>query len=386
MTTDQLQANSIILKPCEIESCPRVSATLCHHCIKNVCRRHFDEHAEELVQELHSQANSINELGEKISSLSVEEYKRKPLEKLIQWRDEAVRHINDVYELKKTKLDLLLQDNEELFLQRVTCHTKVLDELKEETATLAKDGDVTFEQLQLVKRTFRELEENVNRTQTSIVYCDTKPLLCDDNAVLFNSAVLNYMQGGTLLCADYQMRLNDFYGNPVQKWELIYKATKDGFRAEDFHRCSDNKGPTMTIIQAKIGDYLFGGYTELSWGCDGKYKFDPAAFLFTLKNPHGIQPTKFLRNASQENSVGHAKHVGPYFGGVVKDQKHFMDIEISTNSNMNENSSSSFPSTYTDTTGKGETLFGGKKNFKVKEIEVYKRVDEIRKNEDANGN
>ncbi|CAF3778775.1 unnamed protein product, partial [Rotaria sordida] len=104
------------------------------------------------------------------------------------------------------------------------------------------------------------------------------------------------MSGGTLLCADYQMKLNDFYGNATQKWQLIYKATKNGFDAEDFHRCADNKGPTMTVIQVGTGDYLFGGYAQISWGSDNKYKADPAAFIFTLTNPHGIQPTKFFKN------------------------------------------------------------------------------------------
>jgi hypothetical protein len=157
---------------------------------------------------------------------------------------------------------------------------------------------------------------------------------------------------------------------------LIYKATEDGFRAEDFHHCSDNKGPTMTIIQAGIGDYLFGGYTEISWGCDDKYHFDPAAFLFTLKNPHGIQPTKFSKNPNEQNSVGHGKIWGPYFGGVLKDEKHFVDIKISSNANEYEDSECSFPSTYIDTTGRGEMLFTGTKNFAVQEIEVYKRLEE----------
>jgi hypothetical protein len=191
------------------------------------------------------------------------------------------------------------------------------------------------------------------------------------------------MYGGTLLCADYQMRLNDFYGNAKQKWELIYKATDDGFSAEDFHRCSDNKGPTMTIIQAQIGGYLFGGYAEISWDCDDKYKFDEAAFLFTLKNPHGIQPTKFLRNPNEENSVVHGKVYGPSFGGIVKDKKHFIDIEISSNANKNQYSVCSFPSSYIDTTGMGEMLFTGTKNFMVQEIEVYKRLaEDDGKNED----
>ncbi len=188
------------------------------------------------------------------------------------------------------------------------------------------------------------------------------------------------MRGGTLLCDDYQMKLNDFYGDTKQKWKLIYKATRDGFGGKDFHRCCDSKGSTMTIIQSN--NYLFGGYAKISWNCDGTYNHDPAAFLFTLTNPYGIQPTKFFRNPNQKFSVCHAKTRGPCFGGVIKDQAHLIDIEISTNANTNRNSVCSFPSSYIDTTGKGEMVFTGRKNFMVEEIEVFKRLDGMGEGED----
>jgi hypothetical protein len=328
------------------------------------------------VQELNPLADSINELGEKISSFSVKEYKQKAVDKLMQWRDEAIQNINDFYELKKQELDRLFQDNEEVFPQRATSHLEVLDTLKNEIAAFVKEGEITFEQLQMLKEKLHVLEDCINQTHSSLVYWDIESLLIDSTLVVLDSASNNYIGGGTLLCTDYQMRLNGFYGNAKQKWELIYKATKDGFSAEDFHHCSDNKGPTMTIIQPQIGDYLFGGYAEISWNCDGKYRSDPAAFLFTLTNPHGIQPTKFFGNPNKKSAVLHSKRCGPCFGGVTEDKKHFVGIQISSNANENENSECSFPSSYIDTTGRGEMLFTGTKNFVVQEIEVYKRLEE----------
>ncbi len=369
-------ASDVALKSCEIESCQRISATLCRHCNKNVCRHHFNEHADQLLQELNLLVDNVNELGQKISSFCVKEYKQKEFDKLTQWRNEAIQNINDLYELKKQKFDLLFQGNEEIFSQRTTSHLEVLDTLKNDTAALVKEGDVTFEELQMLKRRLHALEDSVNQTHSNIVYCDIKSLLVDHTLVLLHSVAKDYMRGGALLCVDHQMKLNDFYGNAEQKWELIYKATRDGFHEKDFHRCCDSKGPTMTIIQSKNDNYLFGGYAEISWSCDGKYKDDPAAFLFTLTNPHGIQPTKFFRNSNEQNSVGHSEIHGPYFGGVVKDKQHFVDILISTNANENQDSSCSFPSSYIDTTGKGKMLFTGTKNFMVKEVEVYKLLDE----------
>jgi len=69
--------------------------------------------------------------------------------------------------------------------------------------------------------------------------------------------------GSTLLKVEQKKKLNEFYGKSSQQWELIYKASRDGFDANTFHSRCDNKGPTITIIQSNNG-YLFGGYTSIS--------------------------------------------------------------------------------------------------------------------------
>ena len=48
--------------------------------------------------------------------------------------------------------------------------------------------------------------------------------------------------------------------------ELLYRASRDGWGASNFHSCCDNKGPTVTVV--KSGNYIFGGFTDQSW--DGK--------------------------------------------------------------------------------------------------------------------
>ena len=48
--------------------------------------------------------------------------------------------------------------------------------------------------------------------------------------------------------------------------KLLYRASRDGWAASNFHSCCDNKGPTVTVV--KSGNYIFGGYTEHHW--DGK--------------------------------------------------------------------------------------------------------------------
>ena len=47
-------------------------------------------------------------------------------------------------------------------------------------------------------------------------------------------------------------------------WKRCWHASVDGWAARTFHFC-DGRGPeTVTII--KVGKYIFGGYTSVSWG------------------------------------------------------------------------------------------------------------------------
>ena len=49
-------------------------------------------------------------------------------------------------------------------------------------------------------------------------------------------------------------------------YSLIYRASRNGWAASNFHSCCDRKGPTVTVIRSSNG-YIFGGYTEQHWEC-----------------------------------------------------------------------------------------------------------------------
>ena len=48
--------------------------------------------------------------------------------------------------------------------------------------------------------------------------------------------------------------------------KLLYRASRNGWAASNFHSCCDNKGPTVTVVRSSNG-YVFGGYTEQPWQC-----------------------------------------------------------------------------------------------------------------------
>ena len=47
------------------------------------------------------------------------------------------------------------------------------------------------------------------------------------------------------------------------EWRLLFRASRDGFAASEFHSKCDNKGPTVTVV--KSGANIFGGFTEKPW-------------------------------------------------------------------------------------------------------------------------
>ena len=75
-----------------------------------------------------------------------------------------------------------------------------------------------------------------------------------------NSAIL---QGNSSYLDDLAQFLKPINGNH-SRWVLCYRASTHGRRISTFHTKCDGKRDTVSII--KVGQYVFGGYTDISWG------------------------------------------------------------------------------------------------------------------------
>ena len=61
---------------------------------------------------------------------------------------------------------------------------------------------------------------------------------------------------------------------------LLYRASRDGFKSTDFHYKCDGKTNTVAIVKNNL-NYVFGGYTSNDWGED--CEDDKDAFIFSLR-------------------------------------------------------------------------------------------------------
>ena len=94
---------------------------------------------------------------------------------------------------------------------------------------------------------------------------------------------------------------------------LLYRGSRDGFKAEAFHCRCDDKGCTLTIIETVDGKVI-GGYSNAPWSSRGVYSAANKAFLFALSGS-GISPTKMnLKDANNQRAVTHLATRGPIFG------------------------------------------------------------------------
>ncbi|CAH3131890.1 unnamed protein product [Porites lobata] len=188
------------------------------------------------------------------------------------------------------------------------------------------------------------------------------------SATLTSSSILGSFD------SKYLGQLNS-YLDPVFKttdrsrFVRCWHAKTDGWVASTFHSNCDGKGPTVTIVQ--VGNYIFGGYTDKSWGGPCRYVYSNKSFLFSLYNIKGYAPVKVNIKSSQYSTAIYAcSSYGPTFGGH--------DLHISNNAASNSYSYTYCGHTYPLPTGYSASswycrFYGGGSSayFTLTDVEVF---------------
>ena len=235
---------------------------------------------------------------------------------------------------------------------------------------------------------YEEKKIEINRIEYHWKFLENKNIYINSN-ILCNNIV-------------YQEKLKQWLQKPnpllasknLLNISLLYRGSRDGFKSSIFHSLCDNQGETLVIIKS-TDKYIFGGYTSISWNStkwngkcgqdnNARRKGEGLEFVFSLKNPHDIPPSKFnIQKKWLDHSICCDINLGPIFG--------CNDIRIENNCNTNSNYFGYYdfqPGEYCfdDTTGKKRMLFTGSSSYKVEEIEVFKikrdNNDKILKNYD----
>lgn len=152
--------------------------------------------------------------------------------------------------------------------------------------------------------------------------------------------------------------LYDLFENPC--FDLLYRGTKDGFDARNFHRCCDLKGPTLTLIKTTAGR-IFGGFANESWEStiNETYVADPHAFIFSWNFKEVYrQVEKF-----HKYSLRFHRDYGVAFG-------HGCDLALFSFCNSVDSNYMNINASYSSG-GRSRDAIAGGSNFRVLEVEVF---------------
>ena len=140
---------------------------------------------------------------------------------------------------------------------------------------------------------------------------------------------------------------------------LLFKATKDGQNASDFHRKCDGKVQQLIFIKTTEGE-IFGGYTKIGFRSRGNATKDNNAFVFSFL-------TKKIYNVKKDkNAIWDSKEYGPCFYSNGNYVFYIPSKMFDDNSNTCTLSESHFEGMSYD-----YELNNGEYNFNIQEIEVF---------------
>jgi hypothetical protein len=157
--------------------------------------------------------------------------------------------------------------------------------------------------------------------------------------------------------------------SPSDKWSLLYRVTRDGFRPRDFHSKCDGHSNTLTIFKAKESKFIFGGFTSVSWdsSINWKWKSDANAFIFSLTN-NDNKPLKMKIDPDKHRYAIYCNfEYGPTFGTGIRIKN---NAKTTMDSYSNLGKSYKHPQ-YAEGTNEARTFLAGSIHFRLDEIEVY---------------
>jgi hypothetical protein len=237
-----------------------------------------------------------------------------------------------------------------------------IDRLASEVQGFRTHSEVTAQQLTDCETKLNPLEVNVLQMKTAFSLFKAQI-----NSTIISPVGLPLtLQFNSLIVSDIASPFAEFR---EKQFVLLWRGSRDGFNATDFHSRCDGHANTLTLILDTDGN-IFGGFTPVEWeSASWKYKCDNSlrSFLFTLKNPHNTPAMTFaLKPEKKEYAIYAHSSCCPIFGGGH-------DLRVHSQCNTNTNSYTHYIGhTYTNNSGvANDKLFTGSTHFKVKEIEVF---------------
>ena len=147
-------------------------------------------------------------------------------------------------------------------------------------------------------------------------------------------------------------------------WKLLYRATRDGWSTNNFHKKIDTYSNTILLVHTEHNN-IFGGFTSLTWNKKYGWQSDKKAFLILIRSSKNYE-LQIWNVINTTYTVDMTTQRIFRFG-----MGNSIDIRHDCNNNQRSDVHSVQGSSSTFGIPTAHYLNGDIKRFRVKEIEVF---------------
>ncbi|CAB4377937.1 unnamed protein product [Rhizophagus irregularis] len=133
--------------------------------------------------------------------------------------------------------------------------------------------------------------------------------------IIYDSIIINKKKFAII--SSWIEKKNQYYYNEKNipyDFNLISRASRDGYTNTAFHEKCDNKGATIVVIKIANSEKIVGGYNPLFWDSSNTFKSTYDSFLFSFTNKDNHKSAKLLFSLLNKDNLQSANY-GPAFGG-----------------------------------------------------------------------
>ena len=298
-------------------------------------------------------------------------------EELKQQKDNIALNMIEQTKRFERKYTTILKENIEID-SKLFSQTTLQAEIKHLNETF-RNPNLTLDAIQqislLQKSKIKDLKTRMDQVRENLKLNDFQPKLKLIERTTFGALNLDDQFKSLILDVDQSEELlNLCEFNLNEKWLLLYRGSRDGFGAKEFHSKCDGHENALIIIRPKQSGNIFGGFVSVAFDSLSKWKLDANAFLFSLVNKDG-KPCKMRFYSGKKK---HSLFFGADFGPVFGSEPNGCDILIKDKSNENNNSSdlgSGYKhDEYVMGSKEAKAFLAGTYEFQVSEIEVYSKL------------
>ena len=164
-----------------------------------------------------------------------------------------------------------------------------------------------------------------------------------------------------------RLRVIDQYKNKQISYKLLYRKSRDGDQAINFHQKCDGVPKTISIFETVKG-FKFGGYIDKAWSSNGGWiKNDESCFIFSVDLMKIYNPVKGMDKYYFHKNYGPNFSEFGLYNHIVGKNSFILSVNLKNKDDANK---------YFSGFNKDFELNGGENKFQLQELEVYQVISQ----------